>query len=164
MVKDEDGSGLNTSAYGSYLPPTTGKHWRNLLGAFYGRLPDINEDNLQTVLESSVGLVDIAESIRALPTIRQSVDIALVRQGQVLYRSIAANPVEWGNLAVRIQSPSVCQDAVIHLVGKWNQISGEDGAILNGNLRELCKRKYEELEVRKKAIEMSALAVKRSCP
>lgn len=139
------------------IPETACRHWKNLLGAFYGRLPEINENNLQTVLQSCIGLIDITESIRASSAIRQSVDIALLRQGQILFRSIAASPIEWGNLAIRIHSPPIFRDAVIHLVGKWNQFTEEDRRRLTGNLRELCEKKHKELQTRKKAIEIGIL-------
>ncbi|KAL1970973.1 hypothetical protein VTN77DRAFT_2807 [Rasamsonia byssochlamydoides] len=62
-----------------------------------------------------------------------------------------------GNLSVRIHSPSIFRDAVIHLVGKWNQITEDDRKRLIGNLRQLCEQKHEELQTRKKAIEIRIL-------
>lgn len=157
-VRDEnEEKGFIASLYRLQIPETACKHWQNLLGAFYGRLPDMNANNLQTVLQSSIGLIDIAESIRASSAIRQSVDIALLRQGQILFRSIAASPIEWGNLAIRIHSPSIFRGAVIHLVGKWNQFTEEDRKRLTGNLREVCEKKHRELQARKKAIEIRIL-------
>jgi hypothetical protein len=155
--KNQNQQGTFAGVYGSRISENACKHWKSLLGAFYGIPPDIGGESLQAVLESCIILLDIAKSIQATAAIRQSVDISLMRQGQMLYRSIAANPVEWGNLAVRIQSPTMFKEAVIHLVGKWNSICKADRKRLTPSLRVLCKAKHQYWDMAKRAAEVRVL-------
>lgn len=133
------------------------KNWYNLLGAFYNKTPEINDMDMSSVVTSCMGLVEVAETIDAVGVIRESVDIALLRQGQVLFRSIAANPSPWANLAIRIHSPTIFRESVIHLVGKWNQMTDTERKILSPGIRELCERKYAEMQLQKQAIEIRIL-------
>lgn len=153
-------SGTNLGIPGfneSQMPPMTYKHWNNLFGAFYNRTPDIDDADMQSVITSCIGLIEVAETIDAVKVIRESVDIALLRQGQVLFRSIAANPISWANLAIRINSPTIFRESVVHLVGKWNQMTETDRNILSPSIRELCERKHSELQLKKQAIEVRIL-------
>ncbi|GAD91662.1 conserved hypothetical protein [Paecilomyces variotii No. 5] len=132
----------------------TAKHWNNLLGAFYNRTVDISNMDMANVLRNCVGLLETAESIEASEIIRQSIDIALLRQGQTLWRSIASQPIPWANLGDRIHSPTIFRDAVIHIVGKWNSLADEQRSVLYPNVRNLCEKKYHELQLKMQAIEM----------
>ncbi|KAL1863543.1 hypothetical protein Plec18167_000637 [Paecilomyces lecythidis] len=133
---------------------TTAKHWDNLLGAFYNRTVDISNMDMANVLRSCVGLLETAESIEASEIIRQSIDIALLRQGQTLWRSIASQPIPWANLGDRIHSPTIFRDAVIHVVGKWNSLTDEQRSVLYPSVRNLCERKHIELQLKMQAIEV----------
>ncbi|KAL2003981.1 hypothetical protein VTN02DRAFT_1277 [Thermoascus thermophilus] len=133
------------------------KNWYNLLGAFYNRTPEINDTDMSSLVTSCMGLVEVAESIDAVGVIRESVDIALLRQGQVLFRSIAANPSPWADLAIRIHSPTIFRESVIHLVGKWNQMTDPERKMLSPGIRELCERKWAEMQLQKQAIEIRIL-------
>lgn len=104
-----------------------------------------------------MGLLETAESIQASEIIRQSIDIALLRQGQTLWRSIASQPIPWANLGDRIHSLTIFREAAIHVVGKWNSLTEEQRAVLYPNVRKLCERKYEELQLKMKAIELRIL-------
>jgi len=95
------------------------KHYDNLFRAFYNEKPDLDDTNIATVLNDCVGLIDVAENIGSISIISESVDIALLRQGQVLFRSIAANAIAWSDLSFRVRSPSIFKEALIHLVGHY---------------------------------------------
>jgi hypothetical protein len=128
--------------------------WKNLFGTFYNVEPDLKGSTLQTVLEKCVRLMDTAESIDAAVAVRPHVDNALMRQGQLLYQSILASPIQWGNLALRVHSPTIFNDAVIHLVGKWNALVKTDKKDMDPRLRAVCERKAAELYRIKGAAEM----------
>lgn len=109
---------------------------------------------LGTVLEKSVHLMDTADSIGAAAAVRAYVDNSLMRQGQMLYRAVLANPICWGNLALRVESPSIFNDAVIHLVGKWNSLKKTEKQSMHPHIRAICEQKAAELYKIKGAIEM----------
>lgn len=109
------------------------------------------------MLNDCVGLIDVAESLGSVNTVSESVDIALLRQGQVLFRSIAANASAWADLAFRVRSPTIFKEALIHLVGQWNMLSEKDRDALNPDVLKICQRKHKELDLMKQAIEIRIL-------
>jgi hypothetical protein len=140
--------------YNASLPTHIPECWKNLFGAFYNIEPDMSGACFVTVLEKSVRLMDTADSIGAAAAVRAYVDNSLMRQGQMLYRAVLANPISWGNLAIRIQSPSIFNDAVIHVVGRWNSLKKKEKRSMNPQFRAICEQKAAELYKIKGAIEM----------
>lgn len=139
-----------------HIPDERLHHWDWLFGLFDGKVPDFDDENLATVLNGCMGLVDVAEAVAAVDSVRETVDLALLRQGPVLWNSVASNPAAWAELGRRVHSPTIFKEGVIHLVGKWNDL---DDTIreLHSDVRSLCERKYRELEIAKEAIELRIL-------
>ena len=133
------------------------KHYDNLFRAYYNKKPDLDDTNIATVLNDCVGLIDVAENLGSIQTISESVDIALLRQGQVLFRSIAANAIAWADLAFRVRSPTIFKEAMIHLIGQWNRLPQADRDTLNPEVLKICQRKHDELNLMKQAIEIRIL-------
>ena len=96
----------------------------------------------------------MAESLGAQSAVTESLDIALLRQGQVLFQSIANSPTVWSSLAVRIKSPTIMKECLIHLVGQWNSIDDCKRSSLNAGVRDICEVKHKELNLVKQAIEV----------
>jgi hypothetical protein len=104
-----------------------------------------------------MGLVDVAESVHAVDLVRPIVDLALLRQNNVLWTSIASNPIAWAELGRRVHSPTIFREGVVHVVGKWNNISAADKAELHPDIREICQRKFNEIDIAKEVIELRIL-------
>jgi hypothetical protein len=104
-----------------------------------------------------MGLVDVAESVHAVDLVRPVVDLALLRQNNVLWTSIASNPIAWAELGRRVHSPTIFREGVVHVVGKWNNISAADKAELHPDIREICQRKFNEIDIAKEVIELRIL-------
>ena len=104
-----------------------------------------------------MGLVDAAESVHAVDVVRPVVDLALLRQNNVLWTSIAGNPMAWAELGRRVHSPTIYREGIVHVVGKWNNISDAEKAELHPDIREICQRKFDEIDIAKEAIEMRIL-------
>ncbi|KAI9843285.1 MAG: hypothetical protein M1837_006500 [Sclerophora amabilis] len=133
------------------------KHYDNLFRAFYNLQLGLDDSNIATALEDSMGLIDVARRLGSMSVVSESIDISLLRQGQVLFRSIASNAMAWSKLANRVKSPSMFREAVIHLVGQWQAIPETDRALLDVEVRDLCRRKYQQLDLQKQAIEIRIL-------
>ncbi|MCJ1405043.1 hypothetical protein MMC11_008269 [Xylographa trunciseda] len=133
------------------------KHYDNVFRSFYNEELDIETRNLATALHDCMGMVNIAENYDCVAAIRESVDVALLRQGQVLFKSISQNPVQWANFACRIRSPTIFKDSLIHLVGKWKMLEEDEHANLDMPIIEICQRKHEEFQLEKEAIELRIL-------
>lgn len=133
-------------------------HYDQLFRAFYHIRPRFDDSSLSTVLYDSVGLVDVAEAVGSIEAISETVDIALMRQGVILFQSIAVNPSSWSDLAFRIGSPVIFKEAIIHLVGQWLSMSTEGKFRLRAEVANICERKFVELQSKKKAIEIRILS------
>ena len=132
-------------------------YWEWLFGCFYNLNPGFDDANLATVLSGCMGLIDLAELVEAVDHVRGVVDLALLRQGQVLWTSIASNPTAWAELGRRVHSPTMFTEAVIHIVGKWNNMTEKNKKDLHPDIRDLCESKFKELDLAKEAIEMRIL-------
>lgn len=142
------------NVYSAELPSYASESWNNLFRAFYNLEPDISGSSLQTILEKAMRLMDTADSVGAAAAVRAHIDNSLMRQGQLLYRAILTRPIHWGNLAIRLESPSIFKDAVIHVVGKWNSLSKDEKRNMHPHLRAICEQKAAELYRIKGAIEI----------
>lgn len=159
-----DSSGRSTSANLPPIIPDNGRvpdkrleYWDWLFGNFYGKPPGFDDENLATVLSGCMGLVDVAETVQAVESVREVVDLALLRQGPVLWNSVASNPTAWAELGRRVHSPTIFKEGIIHIVGKWNDMVEATRDELHHDIRSLCERKFHELEVAKEAIELRIL-------
>lgn len=104
-----------------------------------------------------MGLVDVAESVHAVDNVRPTVDLSLLRHNNVLWTSVAANPIAWAELGRRVHSPTIFREGIVHIIGKWNNISDAERVELHPDIRTLCQRKYDEINLAKEAIEMRIL-------
>ena len=155
------------SAYGPMLPLNeNGKvplklfeHYENIFGAYYGNDIIINDVTIATSLEDAVGLIEVAEYLGSTAVVAKSIDIALFKQGQVLFRSIASKPDAWVDLAYRIKSELIFKESVIHLVGQWNGLGDEIKQHMPTEVRRVCEKHHEQLRERCKLIEMKVAAI-----
>ena len=139
------------------VPNEAYKHYDNLFRAFYNLQLKFDTKNLPTVLRDTMGLVEVAEFYGAINSLAESVDVALLRQGQILYKSIARNPIAWSKFSCRIQSPTIFKDSLIHLVGQWAMLAEEERAELTPVVVEICERRYKYQSSMKQAIELRIL-------
>ena len=133
------------------------KHYDNLFKAFYNIKPDLDDRDLTAVLEDCMGLLEGAEHIGSATIISESIDVTLLRQGQDLFRAIACNPSHWSNVALRIRSPSIFTEAIIHLVGQWQNQGDKDRSHWMPEVLEVCKIKYGQVDLLKQSIELRIL-------
>ena len=141
----------------SRIADAKARFWDWLFGSFYGRQPAFDDHNLAIVLSDCMGLVDVAENIDSVDYIREIVDLALLRQDDILWQSIRGNPTAWAELGRRVHSPTIFREGVCHLVGRWNTMSEEDKNEMNEDIRRVCDKKVKDLNVAKEAIEMRVL-------
>lgn len=132
-------------------------YWDWLFGTFYSRHPEFDDHNLATALSGCMGLADVAERVGSVDHVRPFIDLALMRQDQTLWSSIASNPTAWVELGRRVHSPQIFAEGVIHIVGRWQNMTDEDKNDMHVHIRELCERKAKEVDFAKEAIEMRIL-------
>jgi len=128
--------------------------WDWLFGCFYGITPDFDCSTFGATVNDCFILIDCADTIEAVDHVREVVDLALMRQDEILWKSIAGSPTVWAELGRRVRSPAIFKEAVVHIVGKWKMIDSESKEQLPRDIQKLCKMKWEELELAKRAIEI----------
>ncbi|KIX98161.1 uncharacterized protein Z520_06241 [Fonsecaea multimorphosa CBS 102226] len=138
-------------------PDYSNRAWDWLFGVFYNREPVFDDSNLATVLSCVLSLVECAESIGAVEHVRDVVDLALMRQDDVLWTSILENPHVWIELGRRVRSPAIYREAAIHLIGQWGTIPDEEKDRVSQDIREILERKATELSLKKEALELRIL-------
>ena len=136
--------------------------WSWLFATFYNIDPAIAEHNLTDMLRDCMGFVDVADSVGAIDVTRKYTDLDLSRHTNVLAESIAHGPLSWVDLGYRLHSTNIFKDAVVHLVGERKNLTIEEKrgtrpGGLRPVIRDLCKRKFNELQIAKQAIEMRIL-------
>ncbi|KAJ9612245.1 hypothetical protein H2200_003842 [Cladophialophora chaetospira] len=138
-------------------PDNTNRAWDWLFGVFYNRDPVFDDTSLATVLSCVVSLIECAEAIDSIEHVRDVVDLALMRQDNVLWTSILGNPHVWIELGRRVRSPAIYSEAAIHLVGQRNTIPDEEKNRISADIREILDRKANDLSLRKEATELRIL-------
>ena|SRR5256885_4643955 len=114
--------------------------------------PEFDSSNLATTLSGCMGLVNVAESVHAVDIVRLVVDLALPRQNNVLWTSIASNPIAWAELGP--PNPLTYHLSRRHCAEQHLRC-GE--AELHPHICEMCQRKFDEIDIAEEAIGMRIL-------
>jgi hypothetical protein len=109
------------------------------------------------LLHDVLVLVEVAEYLQVVPQIARTIETALLSQGITLHRSIAGSPTAWASLAFRVRSELVFKEAIVHIVGRWNEAGEDAKANLAAPIRDLCEHKHEELTQLKNKIESAII-------
>ncbi|KAF2714406.1 hypothetical protein K504DRAFT_367530 [Pleomassaria siparia CBS 279.74] len=98
------------------------EYYESILYAFYNTEITIDDEDMRDVLYNTEKMLNIAEYLGCVPLIAKTIDVALVKHGQLMFQSIAAQPVGWIKLGLRIKSELIFKEAMIHLVGNYNRL------------------------------------------
>jgi hypothetical protein len=128
-------------------------YYEKVLGAIYNRPLEVVNDNMAELLEEVMGLVDVGEYLGCMHVLYRTIDSMLTEHGQLLYRSVASNPVQWGELAVRVHSTAIAREAIIHLTGQWKKIDVISKQRISPKLLQLVEKKDADLDEVKEKIE-----------
>ncbi|KAF2807229.1 uncharacterized protein BDZ99DRAFT_536533 [Mytilinidion resinicola] len=159
---DTMGQLIQNPSYGTMIPlnengkvPTKYfEYYTGIIGTFYGQELTLNDVGIQSALEDAIGLIEVAEYLGSVAAVSKNIDLALIKQGQVLFRSIANNPLEWVDLAVRITSEIIFKEAVVHLVGRWNEFSSAQKSALGKDVKRVCLKHADHLSRQRRALEL----------
>jgi hypothetical protein len=134
-------------------------YYDKIFGAMYGLTFDLDSSNatIEELLQDVVGIIDVSKYLGCIHAVAHTINAALLGQGQVLWRSVQANPFAWVDLAMRVRSVAVFSEAIIHLVGRWNSLSSDQKAGLEPKVRKICEQKVQELQIRLTHIECRVL-------
>jgi hypothetical protein len=157
-AKPLDNQRLATSDQSDFIVHPLYTYYTKVLSACYSRPFDIDENkDMDRLLRECLGLVNVSEYLGCVDSVSHTINAALLGQGQILFRSVAAVPFAWVSLALRVRSVSVLIECVIHLTGQWNSFPTEMKEGLDPKVRELCQKKHEKLHEDKKKVECNVL-------
>ncbi|KAH8423518.1 uncharacterized protein LDX57_001278 [Aspergillus melleus] len=140
-------------------PAKVRDYWDNILRVLYKIKPNLcllNRDP-GTV---AFALVNIGETIGSKTIVAQSVDLALRDLGQRLFLMVSQDPVGWLSFASRIRSGVIYHEALVHLVGKWHQLTQQDQsrvALLPDYTTNIVGASLKEFDGAKKNVEAQLL-------
>lgn len=158
---DSDGRPLRSNTVGLDLEnglsiPQIYRTYDMMLRSYYNERIAFVPNDIVRILQDAVSLVDVAEYLGSVHVIEKQVEVALISEGQLLFRSIAANPQLWIELGYRLRSYAIFKEALIHLAGKFNSEDVQrDLPQTSKEVKVVLMRKVEELR------ELAKLAQKR---
>ncbi|KAF2438433.1 hypothetical protein P171DRAFT_398398 [Karstenula rhodostoma CBS 690.94] len=139
------------------VPTKVFEHWERVLYAFYGTEIRIADKDMGAALVDCIGLIEVAEYLGCVNLIGKPVEVALLKHGQVLFRSIQANPQEWADMSFRIRSELIFRESIIHLAGNWNTWKKHratmQGLTKTPDARRLAEKYHRRLLERSRALE-----------
>jgi hypothetical protein len=129
--------------------------FNNLFLIMHNIKPDINTQNFDTTSRQVQLLIEIAKAYECLPMIRFTVIASLLEYGKIFFRAIMKDPIHWLNLSCLLESTSIFQEAMVHIVGQYphwlKKSMGVKG--LPEQIIKLIRRKRNEIRERKTDIE-----------
>ncbi|GKZ22997.1 hypothetical protein AbraIFM66951_001227 [Aspergillus brasiliensis] len=150
--------GFQAFEYTRVWPARTRRCWENIFKMFYTLPPNLHDDDpAKNILDNSWRVVELAVDIDAAEFIFPALGAELERYGQELYRCISNDPIGWANFGLKIQSVTIFQEAIVHTVGRWNFMTDQGYTSLSDRIREICKRKHQDLEYHKKLTDVEIL-------
>ncbi|KAF2113962.1 hypothetical protein BDV96DRAFT_600711 [Lophiotrema nucula] len=142
------------------IPTQLFDNYERVLYALYGNGISYPEGDMQSVLIRSVGAIQIAEYLGCVHTIGKPVEVALVRYGQDLFKHIQAQPWNWAQMACRIESELIFQEAIIHLAGNWTLYSHDEDVLdtISDQIRTLCEKHHNILNDKRQKLELAVMS------
>ncbi|KAJ4356767.1 phospholipid-translocating ATPase rsb1 [Didymosphaeria variabile] len=139
------------------IPTKIFKNWERVLYAFYGKDIRIADDDMGAALVDCIGLIEVSEYLGCVALIGKAVEVALLKHGQALFRSIQANPQGWANMSFRIRSDLIFRESIIHLAGHWNywkkNRTAMSGLAKTPGAKQLAEKYHRRLVERTRALE-----------
>ncbi|KAF2224346.1 hypothetical protein BDZ85DRAFT_195505, partial [Elsinoe ampelina] len=94
-----------------------------VLRAIYNLELAFDFTDVRALAEDVMGVLGCAELVRAAPSVTKSLESALLTQEQQLFVAISQQPTEWIKVAKRLSSRTIFKEAMIHIVGRYNELA-----------------------------------------
>jgi hypothetical protein len=97
-------------------------HYEALFYAFYNKEITIDDSDMSAALSDCHQLLQISDYLGCTRLISKPIEVAILKHGQDLFRSIQGSPHLWVGMAYRIRSEMIFKECMIHLVGNWKVV------------------------------------------
>lgn len=139
------------------------KYYEAVFYAFYNRELEIDDSNMSGALEDCGKLLDISIYLGCTALISKPIEVALVKQGQDLFRSIQTKPYLWVGMASNIQSELIFKECMVHLVGNWKMLRANPDAVAylrdNAGVRATIEKHHRQLVLQCKNFEHAIMSI-----
>ncbi|TKX27177.1 hypothetical protein C1H76_0471 [Elsinoe australis] len=103
--------------------PPVHRNLTMLLRAMYGKEIQFELGSISETLDAALGILECAKAVGATSFVTTRIESALLTHGQALYLNISRNPVAWIDLALQLRSRAIMTEAVVHTVGRYNELN-----------------------------------------
>ncbi|KAF2846761.1 hypothetical protein T440DRAFT_457845 [Plenodomus tracheiphilus IPT5] len=133
--------------------------YESVFYAFYNNEITIDDSEMSTALQDCYQLLQISDYLGCTRLISKPIEVALMKHGQDLFRSIQGKPHAWIDMACRIKSELIFRECMIHLVGNW-KILQLDRAVKdrlhdNPGLRAIIEKYHRNLQTQCRKLELA---------
>lgn len=138
-------------------------HYEAIFYAFYNKELTIDDTDISAALSDCYQLLQISDYLGCTTLISKPIEVALLKHGQELFRSIQKSPHAWIDMAYRIRSEMVFKECMIHLAGNWKvlktraQVTSQLRDI--PNLRALIEKYHRQLLTVCKNLELGVMSL-----
>jgi hypothetical protein len=138
--------------------PVTNHHiydaYEQVFGAMYSHKILLDTTDMGHILHQITDIAQIGEYLGCMHIISPHINCIILERGQPVFQAIAKMPNSWGELGLRIRSPSIVKEAIIHLVGRWRTMPKHLCDQLPTELRKIVELKDAKLTEKKKQMEL----------
>ncbi|KAF1915973.1 RTA1 like protein-domain-containing protein [Ampelomyces quisqualis] len=137
-------------------------HYESIFYAFYGKDLTIDANDMAEALPECHSLLQISEYLGCTGIISKPIEVALLKHGQDLFRSIQSNPCPWVHVAYDIRSEAMFKECMIHFAGNWKNFK-KTPAVLESvreipGLRLLIEKYHRALILQGKGLELAIMS------
>ncbi|CAO2653959.1 Nn.00g106920.m01.CDS01 [Neocucurbitaria sp. VM-36] len=137
-------------------------YYEAIFYAFYNKELSIDDTDMTAGLSDCYYLLRISDYLGCTNMVSKQIEVALLKQGQDLFRAIQVSPYLWVDMAYRIRSEPVFRECVIHLVGNWKAFKVNRSALDRvreiPGLRALIEKYHRALLAKGKDLELAVLS------
>jgi hypothetical protein len=142
------------------VPTRVFDYYENVFYAIYNKPIRVCDTDMGTALQDCIEILGIAKYLGCVNVISKQVEVALMKHGQLLFRSIQKMPVSWVDMALNIKSETIFTECMIHLAGNWKNHRAEAAMKLKDApmVRYLAEKYHRVLLAKGKALELSVMS------
>ncbi|KAK7726676.1 hypothetical protein SLS57_003237 [Botryosphaeria dothidea] len=144
-------------ALGSVLPA-----WRAVFGTMYGQEIHFHHgggggDDLAGLIRAASTILDIVDHLQLRNKILTPLELALLGNEQRLWKSVCTAPIAWAGLGTRLKSFPIWREAVLHVVGGWNEWTEAQKSGLRRDVGAFVEKKAKRFDEFKEGLEQKLL-------
>jgi len=137
--------------------------WESVLYAFYNKPIVIDDSDMTAALADCYQILQISDYLGCIGLVSKPIEIALLKHGQELFRSVQSSPHAWVELSSRIRSEVIFKESMVHIIGNWKvlklRVSVNDQLRAVPGLRAIIEKYHRALLQQCKNLELGIMSL-----